>query len=204
MLAQVAIDSAKRQFDIDIMEEIRLIRSAMDITKYKYPKFWASIKPGFSRSHINNKLICPMNYLYDLKSDKIRSTEETLPMSYFFVRYPLEKDKQACKKVEELISKYSWDLYSTQKDTDEAYEDYILLRKDFDKMIEDIRKTYISNNYIGLISWLLDRAFKITPRVQANSDELNSTIDKNKSVLLKILYQINPKAILRCFSGNMN
>ena len=61
---------------------------------------------------INNKLKCPMNYLCDLKLTKQRNENSTLPMSHFFNKYELETNRRQSKKVEELIEKYSLDLYS--------------------------------------------------------------------------------------------
>lgn len=121
-----------------------------------------------------------MNYLYDLKINRIVDSSSTIPISYFFKKFELEKDRKTCKAVEEIISKYSFDLYSIRKDTEDTYEDHILLRSDFDKMIADIKKVYISKNYIGLMSWLIDRAFKISPDVTNKSDIIKTTIDKNK------------------------
>jgi len=62
------------------------------------------------------------------------------------------------------------------------------------------RKLYISNNYLGLFSWLLDRGFMITPNIQSNNNNIKTNIDANKSILLKTLYDINPKVLLQCFS----
>ena len=52
-----------------------------------------------------------MNYLCDLELNKFRNTTTTLPMSNFFVKHKLEEDRRKCKKVEELISKYSLELF---------------------------------------------------------------------------------------------
>lgn len=81
-------------------------------------------------------------------------------------------------------------------------DDYILLRNDFDDMINDIIKIKISKNYIGLFAWLIDRAFMITPQVSRNNVKIKSCISKNKSILLKTLYQINSAILLKCFSKN--
>jgi hypothetical protein len=66
VLAQAAIDSAKRRFDIDITEEIKRIKKDMDIKEHRYPSFWSIIKRDFNKKNINKDLICPMNYLFDL------------------------------------------------------------------------------------------------------------------------------------------
>lgn len=201
VLAQVAIDNAKRRFDIDLPQEIQRIKNDMDIKTHQYPKFWLIIKRGFSKAHINNDLKCPMNYLYDLELNKFRNSSPTIPMREFFIRHVLEKDKKQCRKVEDVISKYSLGLLEIQKGDENSDENILLLRSDFNELINDIQKIYISSNYSGLFSWLIDRAFMISPKVYAKSKEIKSTINKNRSILLKVLYTINPKSFLNCFKS---
>ena len=67
VLAQAAIDSAKRRFDIDIANEIRRIKNDMDISEHRYPSFWRLIRPDTKLEKVNVGLHCPMNYLYNLE-----------------------------------------------------------------------------------------------------------------------------------------
>ena len=75
VVAQLAIDSAKRSFDIDITEEIKEIKKSLNIDKNGYPAFWKLIQDKklhkqnkeFSKEKINNDLQCPMNYLTTVK-----------------------------------------------------------------------------------------------------------------------------------------
>ena len=209
VLAQVAIDNAKRQFDINLNDEIDLIERNMNIKKHKYPKFWKHVKDKkckvgqtkFNKNRINNKLKCPMNEIVNLKFVDSRSNEETLPMIYFFQKFELDDNNRIkSKKVEELIQKYSLELYKSNQE-DEEDGDYILMKSDFEEMIEDISKMYISKNYIGLMSWLIDRAFCISIDVKRNG-MLNSRTNNNKSILLKVLYDINSQNILKIFGKN--
>lgn len=201
VIAQIAIDSAKRRFDIDTSQEIKRIKKDMDISEHKYPVFWSVIKKNFNKNNLNYDLNCPMNYLYNLTIPEFHSSESTLPMTHFFLKPQENINRKKCKKVEELISKYSMQLfeYNVGESND---DDYILLRNDFDDMINDIIKIKISKNYIGLFAWLIDRAFMITPQVSRNNVKIKSCISKNKSILLKTLYQINSAILLKCFSKN--
>lgn len=201
VLAQVAIDSTKRRFDVDITDEIKRIKQDMNVKMYGYPSFWGVVKKGFNKDNIDPTLTCPMNYLFEQRFEKHRSNENTLPMSAFFVKYE-QDDRRKCRKVEELIQKYSFDLYQSKDATDE--DDYLLARMDFDLMIEDIRKVYLSKNYLGLMSWLIDRAFCITNYQQAKQriGLTNTTLNKNKVLLMKVLYTINPKLFLKVFAKN--
>lgn len=213
VLAQVAIDNAKRRFDIDLTEEIKRIKDDMNIKENGYPKFWGIIRKDFNKTRINDKLVCPMNYIFDIQVDKYKSKEKTLPMSDFFVKFPIDENEKRRKsrKVEELIQKYSLDLYSKYQkpknegcmDDEDEEDNYLLLRADFDDLIEDISKVYISKNYLGLMSWLIDRAFIITSGAKTNKDRSLTTINNNKAILIKVLYQVNPVAFLQCFSKNL-
>lgn len=204
VLAQVAIDNAKRRFDIDLTEEITRIKKDMNIKENGYPAFWSIIRKGFNKKRINEQLACPMNYIFDIKVGKYRNTATTLPMSDFFVKHNVELDRRKSKKVEELIQKYSLTLYEINKENEEDNENYLLLRSDFDKLIEDIQQTYISKNYIGMMSWLINRAFYIGSGVRRNSENIISTINTNRSLLIKVLYNINRNAFLQCFQEKVN
>lgn len=202
VLAQVAIDNAKRRFDIDLTKEIRRIKNNMDIKLYKYPAFWSIIKKDFNRKNINYGLRCPMNYLYDLELLEFHPTTSTLPMSYYFIKYNLDaKDiVRKSRKVEDLIQKYSLDLYNYNYEKNNNSE-YLLLRSDYENLIKDISLINISYNYIGLFSWLLDRAFLISPDIRKNNKTIISTLEKNKSILLNVLFNINKKCLLKCFKS---
>lgn len=202
VLAQVAIDSAKRKFDIDLSSEIKAIKKDMDIKTHKYPSFWNVIRRGVDKDDINEKLVCPMNYLYNLKLREFHSVKSTLPISHFFQNYKMEHNFRTCKKVEELISRYSLQLYDKNTDKTADGETYLLLKKDFTDLVAEISKIKISGNYIGLFSWLINRAFLITPNIKSTQKQLRTTINKNKSVLLKVLYHVNPSNLLLCFSKN--
>ena len=82
-------------------------------------------------------------------------------------------------------------------------DEYFLMRSDFDELIEDIRMTYISKEYRGLMCWLINRAFLITQHAQNNSQQSASTMRNNRSILLKTLYNVNPSNLLEVFSKNI-
>ncbi|MDE6852980.1 MAG: hypothetical protein K2J67_10960, partial [Lachnospiraceae bacterium] len=202
VLAQVAIDNAKRRYDINLSEEIRHIKNDMDIKTHGYPAFWYAIKKNFKKEQINDALQCPMNYLYHLNLSEFHQPDSTLPMSHFFQKFPMKNNIRTCRKVEDLIANYSIHLYHYNTDDAQEDEDYLLLRNDFDDLIAAIRKIKISQNYLGLFSWMIDRCFKILPGSLRNQKSISSTVNKNKAILLKVLYEINPSNLLQCFSKN--
>lgn len=203
VLAQVAIDNAKRRFDVDLVNEIKRIKADMNVKEYKYPEFWGVVKKDFNRKNINHNLVCPMNYLANIKVKQYRAIDSTLPMSYFFVKYPLDEDRRKCKKVEDLIEKYSLNLYCSE--TQNNNDDFLVMQENFDALLEDLQKIYLSKSYLGLMSWLIDRAFCITNYqiAKQNKNLTHSSLSKNKAALLKVLYSINSYNFLKIFSGGM-
>lgn len=201
VLAQVAIDNAKRRFNINLGDEIKRIQKDLNIKTNLYPSFWLLIKKNFKKDNINEELKCPMNYLYNLDLSEFHNSTSTLPMSHFFNKFEMSNNIRTCRKVEDIIAKYSLSLYGINSGDSED-EDYLLLRKDFDNLILDIQKIKISKNYLGLFSWMIDRAFLITPNIKSTQKQLLSTLNKNKSLLLKVLYEVNSANLLKCFSKN--
>lgn len=197
---QAAIDNSKRRFDIDISKEIKRIKADMDIKTNLYPEFWMIIKDGFKKSNINKDLHCPMNYLCNIKFVDKRQQTSTLPMSYFFNKVKLDINRRTSKKVEDFINAYSFDLYNYNVNNT---SDSILIRSDFDKLISDIRKINISKTYLGLMSWLIDRTFLLTPQTKGKNNKMKTTIQKNKSLMLKVLYDLNKKSLLTILSKNL-
>ena len=204
VLAQCAIDNAKRRFDIDLTNEIRRIKKDLDIKQNKYPSFWKLIRRDTKDEKINGSLKCPMNCLYNVDLMRFRDSSPTLPMSVFFSKYPLEKDRKTCKKVEELIQKYSLNVLNYNVSSENNDEQYLLLRCDFSDLIQSIQKVYISKNYIGLMSWLIDRAFMISVDINKNQKTIKTRIHTNKAMLLRVLYQVNSANLLKIFSKNVH
>ena len=204
VLAQCAIDNAKRKSDIDITEEIEYIKQGMNINQYRYPIFWKLIHPEFKRDKINSDLKCPMNYLYNLKFNYYFPQEATIPIKDFFVYYKFDENKKrVSKNIERWIEKYALQiLFSAEYDKEISTEDFLLLRNDFDTMIHDIRQLSISSNQKTLVSRLINRCFIITPGTQGKADQIQSKINNNRSLLLKVLYELNPKVFLQCFVKN--
>lgn len=198
VLAQAAIDSSKRRYLVDVSAEISRIKNDMDIKEHGYPRFWRCIHPEY-QGYINNNLKCPMNEVAQFRAQKPHHNPHPIPNQEFFIKYELTESRRKCKRIENLIQKYSLMLLDYNKSDDKELEDFLLLRSDFDQLVQDIRQTYISNNYLGLMSWLIDRSLRVTDRAVAASGQMKTTIDKNRSLLLKVLYTVSPAQFLQCF-----
>lgn len=197
VLAQIAIDSAKRLFDVDVGKEIRRMKKDMDVEYNKYPAFWKIIRRDFKEKNINYNLICPMSYLYNLKLDQFRSKQSTIPIQCFIKKEPLHINRKTCKRVEDLIYDFSLRFYESEKKDD---SDYLLLRQDFNNLISSIQKTTISKNYQDFMCWILDRIFIASPQLKSNQYKIKNRMKKNRSIIIKTLFMINSKTFLNSFS----
>lgn len=210
VLAQIAIDSAKRSFDLNIVDEIKRIKKSLNIDKNGLPYFWFLIKrkSKFAKKQnqekkklmegLNNSLVCPMNYVCDLSFAPKRYSTPALPMETFFVNHPLNSQRRTMKKAEAFIEKYSTELFNNVESDNDEY-----LSQRVDELISDLNSLRLSREYIGVFSNLINRAFRITDGVKQNIGTLQSNLWRNRPLLLKALYSVNPSCVLRCFSGNI-
>ena len=207
VLAQISIDSAKKSYDMNLAEEINRLKIDIDVDNNRYPEFWLGIKSNFKKKRINRNLICPMNRLYDMKIPRLVYQKDSIPIENFFVKFDLSEydRKRRSRKIEELIQKYALNEYHVvSKEYAADTESMFLLRDDFENLIHDLRQTSISNNYLGFMSWMLNRAFLIGGGVQRTKNVSDSKLNKNRVVLLKVLYELNPSALLKCFSNKVD
>ena len=221
VIAQIAVDSSKRKFDIDISDEIRRIKKDMNLEENGLPFFWLITKRDKrkvrteeqrrerdrkNKQNISRKvcpsLDCPMNYLYRLKFGRMLNDTDAIDMSKFWVKYEISSGRRLSKQVENLIQNYSLKLYDYNANDNRDDSDYLLLRDDFEKLVEDIKKLYITKNYLGMMSWLLNRTFCIGGGVKRNRTQMESKLYKNRSILLKTLYAVSPEVFLQCFKKN--
>lgn len=181
-----------------------------------YPLFWYQIKKkndarNGSKSFdarklsdkINLRLKAPMNSVAQFKADRKIQNTKTISISEFFVQHKLGEANYKCKKVEALIEDYSLDLYKHEtagyNDLSDVRNTELLLRKDFDDLVNDIRQISLSSKYVGLISWLIDRSFTLSAGMKRNYEKYETKLDKNRSILFKVLYTVNRDAFLQCF-----
>ena len=106
--------------------------------------------------------------------------------------------------MEELIERFSIDLIAVQISGEWNREEVLVLKSNFDDLVKELRQINISGNYLGLMSWLIDRAFFITPSLKNNKAQTASKLAQNKAILLKVLYECNPKSFLSCFTKSVD
>lgn len=219
VVAQIAIDSAKRKFDVDVLSEIGRIRSDLNVDEYGYPEFYEGVQnkklvgvnmrnpykdpKRFDFNKVNRDLKCPMNCVTQIEIGK-RDWTNSISITDMFVPHKLDNNdiRRKSYKVEKMIEKYGLevtDMRIIERVDPEYYEvkdAWLLLQDDFENLIEDIREAKLSHNYQGLMYWLMCRSFT-APYVK--KPNLQTRLNKNRPVLLSVLYAVNPKAFLECF-----
>lgn len=210
VVSQLAIDSAKKRPSIDLIKEMKYLRKKLNTSDVGVPKFWKGVIEGkggvLSNGKINYEITCPMNVLGDVDVPR-KERETSIPIGDFFVKHEYKSDKRKSKRVEEMIEKFSLG-YMKQREAIRignepvVEEETIVLRNDFEELVETLRRTYLSTSYTALVSWIIDRAFLITTNVKQQSSNIKSRTNKNKALLLKVLYEVSPKAFLACFVQN--
>ena len=142
-----------------------------------------------------------MNYLYNADINPTLTYQSDIPMEKFFIKHKRELPEKKSKRIEYLIEKYSFKIGKYQQGLiEESDEEYLLLRNDFEELIQDIRQINGSKKYQGLFSYLIDRAFFITPQIRSNKKNTSSRMNNNRSLLLKTLYTLSPEQFLACFN----
>ena len=200
VLCQCSIDGTKRAYDVVVADEVKRIKEEIKLKEIGYPLFWGDIRKDYDRNRINKDLKCPMNSVHALKVGKAEYVTDQIPISQFFINHENVETKRKSKKIEELIEKYSLQIFEFNKDKKKKDgSDYLLLRNDYDDLLQDIRKISMPNKYVGLMSWLVNRCFKMTPSMVRNRDRIQSKLNKNRPLLLKVLYDLNPSLLLQCF-----
>lgn len=146
-----------------------------------------------------------MNAVHSLTVGRSEYKNDVIPISDFFIKHDNCETQRKSKAIEKLIEKYNLKVIEYQKDERKNKEkdqsDYLLLRSDYEDMLEEIRRISMPNKYIGLMSWLINRCFAMTPDITRNRDKIQSKLSKNRPLLLKILYDLNPKMFLKCFKS---
>lgn len=201
VLAQCAIDNAKRSYDVNISAEIKSIKDAIDVKANGYPEWWRNIRHDINPSSINKNLICPMNEVSKLKVDKATRENDLIPINQLFINWENNATRKTSKAVEALIEKYIDEFYTIKASSNNANKEEfnMLLHSSYDDLIEDIKHITLPNKYIGLMSWLINRAFMMTPGIQRNANYIQTTLNKNRAILLNVLYKLNPEMLLKCF-----
>lgn len=211
VLAQVAIDSAKRTFNVKVTSELRRLSiKCKEIIENKwtddkkgiyYPKFYEEImKMKDTKKNIpeeqTGEFVCPMDIIYKIIDEKVIDTRKqkkyqtvTDGFSYVF-RYDknefagFKRDSKQYKKITSIVEEYYWHVKRLSID-DENYSEQVSF--EFDVCMAKLKKLKINKATMGS---LIQYAF---------SGHCNI-----KSKLLVALYDYNKNTFLECFVNDQN
>ena len=216
VLAQIAIDEAKHNFDIKAGAVISEIQQKIDAENLGFPLFWRIVWDRSDKRLGDNddeskkakrakkivagaRLACPMNYIYakDYPDARGNPTKE-LSIDKFFVKNTEagEAPSRTAKKSElvaDLISEFGLEFKKAKLDGDDDDDSELLLRAEFEEMVEEIKRR--RNVTPALCSVLIDKAFKITPPSDKKKEK------DNRPLLLQTLASVNMAAVLACFKS---
>lgn len=203
VLAQVAIDSAKRNFNIKVNKELSRIAN-LECMEHnpKYPRFYAEIQKLKQRKSKKKRIIidekdigdfnCPMDIIYriidedviDLRKYKFLNTS-TVSFKKIF-DYKLERvknrDRKQHKKIISIVEEYDKAIKKYDIE-DENYHENIM--REFEACMSKLDKLTIkSDTMYSLIAY----AFNYGGRSRSICDRL-----------LTVLYDKDPEAFLSCF-----
>lgn len=201
VLAQVAIDSAKRNFEIKVSPELNRI-SKLECMKRKprYPRFYADVQELKNRKKPKSRQLeiksedkgdfdCPMDILYRIIDEEVvdlRKLKEyntsTVNMNMVF-KYDLDKIKGRDRKqhlnIISMVKECDDEISKLDKNKEDYKENR---RREYEKCLNKLkRKTIKEPTMYSLIAY----AFVVG----------GSMCDR----LLTLLYNLNPESFLNCF-----
>lgn len=201
VLAQVAIDSAKRDFEIKVTPELSRI-SQLSCMKQnpRYPRFYAEVQKENDRKKKKRKKLeikdsdignfqCPMDILYDiidkepidLRKNKSLNRETISFKEVFEYRANKVKvDRKQYRKVIGIVMNYDENVNKLDKDAENYHEDKL---NEFEVCVSKLKNLTIKDNTMYT---LITYAFK---------DENAQIRDK----LLTVLYDKSREDFLKCF-----
>ena len=210
VVAQIAIDSAKRSFDIDVTKEIDYLRKQLNVMENGYPKFWAMTHSGFDHEKINIRLRCPMGRLESLQIPK--SYTKTVDIKTILKDIPLEKRAKTTAKalMRKLYNGYVRELASFESRLQDS-NNFNYTKEDFNRdnytlrqqMLYDCVKRYgkkLNGNIgKGVYSYILSLIFETEHLSITNDDKkwydkmTENVVIKGKlrTALLNVLIDIN-------------
>lgn len=205
VLAQVAIDSAKRTYDVTVSKELNRIKQLRCMKhKPKYPTFYADIlkykdhkKPDDKQRIIKDEDVkifnCPMDILYqiiedgciDRRKNKELNTKTIQTNGQFLAvnSSSTAANRHQVGKILEYVEKYDKAVF----DLDDSLEGYAeALETEFKALMSELKNVKIKQETMEyLVTW----AFKTDDKLCRNT-------------LLIVLYDKNKEAFLKCFKKN--
>lgn len=149
VLAQLSIDSAKKSFGIDILQEIGRLRKLKCMKGKDIPKFYAAIQkqenPQYdTKKKTIRKMGCPMDILMGIIGEKVvdsRGKKEKYESIYGMVVKPDGKgNSRQCRKIMSSVEKYQEEIKMLNEKSEDYYEQRMEAFEDCLGRISGIKK----------------------------------------------------------------
>ncbi|HID0816101.1 hypothetical protein [Clostridium botulinum] len=203
VLAQVAIDNAKRQYKIDIEKEIDRIKKLNCIKNYgnKYPNWFKYIKDIKAKNLLEkNKCKCTMQYLQQVIEDKVKNitnNKENLDTVELLENIIIDNktNYSQIEKIEKLINNYDKKVKYTKKLANKY-------KWKEDKIEEEVRDTRdITISRIGSMKITKETMYYLVKEaIVENTEETDkqklSDTKKCKRKMLNTLYNTHKELFL--------
>lgn len=198
VLAQLAIDGAKRCFLVDVTKAISESKKRLNISEVGYPKFWKNCHDDFSGGKINDNIVCPMNICAGYAFPRMSYTYSVPTENYLSSMGRANVDKEVVSQVLDVFNFCT--CIGDDLCCDDTKVSYILAEEEFEEMCSKVGRIVSSKRYIGVYRLLMKVA--MTDYDYRGVDMSN--VKKNRSMLIALLYKANKKLFLDCISDELS
>ncbi len=129
VIGQISIDLAKKEFDIDVVNEINRIKRLPCMRGKDIPAFYAATKKSRNNKEFNQEKVrlmdCPMDIMADYIEENVMKRAESierLPIRKF-LKKGKKSNRYKVKKLLELSEKYNDSVKKLEKNKDQYPED---------------------------------------------------------------------------------
>ena len=200
VIGQISIDLAKKNFDINVVNEINRIKRLSCMESGLVPRFMANAKKiknpkkKYSEGTVQ-RMNCPMDIMAEIIGKETNkypgNRKERLPVREFFDEniLKMKADNRKAERLAQVIQKYNDSMQKIRTDygLDEEDEAYFVL------------KNSVLNNALHKIgNKNIDQAIVMKLIIEAIDGEYTDV----QNTMLNFLYQMAPELFLKCFVKN--
>lgn len=200
VIGQISIDLAKKNFDINVVNEINRIKRLSCMESGLVARFMADAKKiknpkkKYSEGTVQ-RMNCPMDIMAEIIGKKTNkypeNRKERLPVRKFFDEniLKMKADNRKAERLAQVIQKYNDSMQKIRTDygLDEEDEAYFVL------------KNSVLNNTLHKIgNKNIDQAIVLKLIIEAIEGEYTDV----QNTMLNFLYQMAPELFLKCFIKN--
>lgn len=210
VLAQVAIDNAKRQYKVNIAEEIERIKNLDCMKEHDLPSWMQVIKKDVKSNKFED-INCTMKYLQQVIDENVIDLTNNIPnlkiedLLTDDIKLNNKTNYEQTEKIEELIKKFD----NQVKYVNKLAEKYKWKKEKTEKEVAPIRDTLI--NRVASMKITKESMYSLVEKAiekrENEKNDINETesignindTSKYKSKMLNVLYNTHKKLFLQMF-----